>query len=327
MSLTTPVKKGSEENLANSGGNATSSSHTVKSPFERVVSSSSVNNGSGGPSIRSGFILGPEDLNDVDTPVTAPRLFLNSCFENRDEATCSEKEPLSAEVNCLSLDSELYLIVYRSHSITLCFVIEGESLMKISVYQELDAFVGPHVRSLAQTMAQQLIGPSASSGKKAVLSSSPKTARKLNSSINSLDNSQSGIFGNQYRYIYFNEMNLAIKSTIHTVKGISSVPGEALRLINELHSVLMENENEGSADRVACYSTEKEEYTYKADAKISELMMFHEQRSSGSFWAVGKRSEGRQVFSVFSQKNASVADVGEEMKRLNSLYFNNIFAE
>eukprot|EP01135_Chromosphaera_perkinsii_P003423 Nk52_evm47s242 gene=Nk52_evmTU47s242 len=408
VSLTAPLKKPSKgkgdtgaEGVGSQGGGARgragSSSRRPLSGgyfFERGAGNSSSGLSGGGGSvnslnesmanasmgIRSGFILGPEDLNDAETPVTAPRLFLNGCFSPCDEddqdgevgnadgetengASNEQKETngtgctmkkgkskkndaggrLSVSSIRNTVDDELYLIVYRSHSITLCFVIEGEALMNIGLYQELDAFVGPHVRALSQTMTQHLIGSSFGSGSamKNLMSSggSPKAKKKLNSSISILDNNGS-VAGNQsHRYVYYNEMNLAVKSTIHTSKGISSIPPEALHLINAIHAEFVDNDLDNEEIcRTGMVSSGRfgdEGVSSGGDAlmylpmenRIDEVMMHFEHKSIGSFWVVGKKSEARQFFSVFSQKNATIADIGEEMKKLNALYFNSIFVE
>lgn len=44
-------------------------------------------------------------------------------------------------------------------------------------------------------------------------------------------------------------------------------------------------------------------------------------------WVVGRKSDQREFFVVFDQKNANLLEINEEVKKLSSAYFKDIFID
>ncbi|KAI0215152.1 hypothetical protein LSAT2_032794 [Lamellibrachia satsuma] len=106
----------------------------------------------------------------------------------------------------------------------------------------------------------------------------------------------------QFKYVYFNHMNLAMKTTLHADNAkmaAANVSPELLRIICDL------NHDLSSID-----STDDGEMFVK---------------SCGDSWVVGKKSDQREFYVVINQKNANLIEINEEVKRLCATHFNNIF--
>ena len=48
-------------------------------------------------------------------------------------------------------------------------------------------------------------------------------------------------------------------------------------------------------------------------------------KTSSEYWVVGKKSDQREFYVIILQKNANLIEISEEVKRLCSTSFNNIF--
>jgi len=44
-------------------------------------------------------------------------------------------------------------------------------------------------------------------------------------------------------------------------------------------------------------------------------------------WVVGRKSDQREFYVIFDQKSAHLIEINEEVKKLRSTYFNNIFID
>ncbi|KAF5918260.1 hypothetical protein HPG69_002902 [Diceros bicornis minor] len=105
----------------------------------------------------------------------------------------------------------------------------------------------------------------------------------------------------QFKFIYFNHMNLAEKSTIHMRKtpsvSLTSVHPDLMKILGDINS---------DFTRV----DEDEEIIVKA---------------MSDYWVVGKKSDQRELYVILNQKNANLIEVNEEVKKLCATQFNNIF--
>ncbi|KAG7260542.1 hypothetical protein CRUP_024734 [Coryphaenoides rupestris] len=90
----------------------------------------------------------------------------------------------------------------------------------------------------------------------------------------------------QFKFIYFNHMNLAEKSTVHMRKtasvSLTSVHPDLMKILGDINSMT-------------------------------------------DYWVVGKKSDQRELYVILNQKNANLIEVNEEVKRLCATQFNNIF--
>jgi len=166
----------------------------------------------------------------------------------------------------LGSGSSYHLIVHELQDIISLFLVDSSSLQQILLYQQLDSFVSPHITFLSPILGDHYL-------------------RKHG-------------MEEQYRYIYFNHMNLAMKTSLKQ-RG-ADLTKETLRLLNEIHTDFEKNiENP------------------------SEVLI----RTQSDRWVVGRKSDQREFYVVFDTKNANLLEINEEVKKLSTTYFNNIFID
>lgn len=175
-------------------------------------------------------------------------------------------------INTNRQDEECHLLVYRALSANLCMLVDGGFQLTFDFFQNINTFLGPQLSVLASDISDQY-------------------SRRT-----------SGNQEPQYKYIYFNHMNLAQKTTLHTDSNKKSasinVPWDTLRLISDMNADLLKASDD------------------------SETIV---KTQSGDCWVVGKKSDQREFYVVISQKNANLIEINEEVKRLCSTHFSNIF--
>uniref|UniRef100_A0A3P9LTD5 CCZ1/INTU/HSP4 first Longin domain-containing protein n=1 Tax=Oryzias latipes TaxID=8090 RepID=A0A3P9LTD5_ORYLA len=173
---------------------------------------------------------------------------------------------------------ELHLIVYKFFVIASCFLSLDQISASVEVTREfceqLDGLVGPQLTLLASDICEQFTINRRTSG--------PEKEP-------------------QFKFIYFNHMNLAEKSTIHMRKTASVC-------LTSVHPDLMKILGDINCDFARV--DEDEEIIVKAMT---------------DYWVVGKKSDQRELYVILNQKNANLIEVNEEVKRLCATQFNNIF--
>ena len=172
-------------------------------------------------------------------------------------------------VNVNNEVKELYLIVYKAVNAVICLMVTSQPAPTIEFYHKLRTFLGPQLAHLSNVITDQTL-------KRFPLLSDQ-----------------------QYRFLYFNQMNLAIKSSIHAKKSsqVTGVTPEMMRLLVDIH---------GDFDKVD---------------QDGEMIM----KNLSDCWIVARRSDRREFFVILNQKNANLVEINEEVKRLVSSSFNNIF--
>ncbi|CAO2630514.1 Vacuolar fusion protein CCZ1 homolog, partial [Lemmus lemmus] len=165
-------------------------------------------------------------------------------------------------VNTDDTYEELHLIVYKVTTLTLEFC------------RRLDSIVGPQLTVLASDICEQF---------------------NINKRISGSEKEP------QFKFIYFNHMNLAEKSTIHMRKtpsvSLTSVHPDLMKILGDINSDFTR-------------ADEDEEIIVKA---------------MSDYWVVGKKSDQRELYVILNQKNANLIEVNEEVKKLCATQFNNIF--
>ncbi|XP_026208023.1 vacuolar fusion protein CCZ1 homolog [Anabas testudineus] len=169
---------------------------------------------------------------------------------------------------------ELHLIVYKAMSAAACFMISASVELTRDFCEQLDSLVGPQLTLLASDICEQFTINRRTSG--------PEKEP-------------------QFKFIYFNHMNLAEKSTIHMRKTASVC-------LTSVHADLMKILGDINCDFARV--DEDEEIIVKAMT---------------DYWVVGKKSDQRELYVILNQKNANLIEVNEEVKRLCATQFNNIF--
>ncbi|KAE8284419.1 Vacuolar fusion protein CCZ1-like protein [Larimichthys crocea] len=169
---------------------------------------------------------------------------------------------------------ELHLIVYKAMSAAACFMINASVELTRDFCEQLDGLVGPQLTLLASDICEQFT---------------------INRRISGPEKEP------QFKFIYFNHMNLAEKSTIHMRKTASVC-------LTSVHPDLMKILGDINCDFARV--DEDEEIIVKAMT---------------DYWVVGKKSDQRELYVILNQKNANLIEVNEEVKRLCATQFNNIF--
>lgn len=167
---------------------------------------------------------------------------------------------------------EFYLVVYRALSATVCLFIKGDTELNLELFKTLDDVINTKliniVSDIADYCSKQVITPNLSD-----------TAS---------------------RYIYFNNINLAYKSTAHLdnkQSGNLACPKESVRIAAEMKGNIP--------------------FLGQAGETIVKTM--------NDCWVVMKTSNHREFYIALQQKNASLIDISEEVKKLCDTELKGIF--
>lgn len=159
-----------------------------------------------------------------------------------------------------------HLVVYRSLSASICLFIDGQKELKIEMFKELDAFMGTQLSPVVSPISDYC------------------SLQTSNSSNNLSD-------PNCPKFIYFNKLNLAYKSTVHLDNrqtGNVSVPQDVLKIMADMH-------------------LNKPGMTAGGETIVKTM---------NDYWVVRKLSNLREFYIAIQQKNASLGDISEEVKKL-----------
>eukprot|EP01137_Pigoraptor_chileana_P021628 Opistho-2@85591 len=196
--------------------------------------------------VRTGFLIGPENPSDSESPINSPRVYVDGR---------SESDPL-------------HLVMYHIAGACLCCLVEARVVTDLSFYRRFEAAVNAPLRSIATQVAEQ-------------------TVQRKNVTTEP-----------QYRYVYFNHMNLALKTSAMTGRARALMAPEVMRTITDMHADFEKKDS-------------------------GEIIV----KGLSDTWVIGKKSEQREVFVVITQKNANLIEINDEVNKLNAAYFNNIFMD
>eukprot|EP01133_Synstelium_polycarpum_P005960 gene5960-6903_t len=101
----------------------------------------------------------------------------------------------------------------------------------------------------------------------------------------------------QYKYIFFNQMNLAIKASLK-LKGVE-LTKDTLKILNEMHA----------------------DFENRPD--ISESTV----KTQSDRWIVGRKTDSREFYVIFDNKSTNMLEINEEMKTLSSTFLKNHFID
>ncbi|OQR70131.1 vacuolar fusion protein CCZ1-like [Tropilaelaps mercedesae] len=169
------------------------------------------------------------------------------------------------------------LLIYRALSATVCLLLEPEDLT-LTLAQDIDKYLAPELTTLANDISKQYAK---------LTSSSSRSSQEI-----------------ICKYIYFNRMNIAQKSSVHADRRLGfSVPSSLLRLITDLHVdlVVLGSEDDTPVD--------------------GEIVA----KTSDDWWLVAKSWDKREFFVVLNHKNANLLQISEEVRRLCNSQLQNIF--
>jgi len=100
-----------------------------------------------------------------------------------------------------------------------------------------------------------------------------------------------------FRYLYFNHMNLALKTSLER----DQLPNDIVRVLNKMHA------------------------DFERNSSLSEVILH--LGTQNDVWIVGRKSDQREFYIIFDQKSANLLEINEEVKKLSSIYFKDIFID
>ncbi|XP_076756382.1 vacuolar fusion protein CCZ1 [Xylocopa sonorina] len=172
-------------------------------------------------------------------------------------------------INYSTKPVSLYLVVYRALSATICLFVDSKTSLLIDFFKSLDSFLGPQLTTLVSSVAEQC-------AKHVIVSSE------------------------SCKYLYFNKLNLAYKSTIHPdnrqCSNVLTTP-EVLKVITDIYNDTNKLKESG------------------------EVII----KTMSDYWVVGKLSNLREFFVVIQQKSASIIEIEDDVKKLCEKELKSIF--
>jgi hypothetical protein len=157
-----------------------------------------------------------------------------------------------------------HLVVYRALSASICLFLRVDKELTLQLFKDMDEFISPKlttiVSDISEYCSKQVITPS-------------------------------NVPENSPRFIYFNKLNLAYKSTAH-----------------------LDNKQSGN---IACT---KEALKIMADMNSRRSLLGHSSetivKTMHDYWVVAKNSNSREFYVALQQKNASLIDISGELAPL-----------
>ncbi|XP_043281502.1 vacuolar fusion protein CCZ1 homolog isoform X2 [Venturia canescens] len=217
-----------------------------------------------------------KELHGGSMPRNSPSPFTSSHYGKFVTGTSSINESIGITkspkvfINYPNNPISLYLVVYSALSATVCLFIDSKTSLLIDFLKSLDAFLGPRLTTLVSSVAEQC--------SKHVVDLTESTPK----------------------YLYFNKLNLAYKSTIHPdnrrCSNVLTTP-EVLRIITDINN---------DTNRMK---------------EAAEIVI----KTMSDYWVVGKLSNLREFFVVIQQKNANIIDIEDQVKRLCEKQLKSIF--
>lgn len=201
---------------------------------------------------------------------------LTNAFVTGPEDLSDPDSPINAPrvfVSLVDESEELHLIIYQAGGVKMCWLVEGSSVMDLEFYKKLHTFVGANAVDIDALIRVQ-------------------QKKRAESAVEI-----------QYKYLYFNHMNLAQKSSFMTLPKnagapvVSSLAPEYVRYLTDVHS------------------------DFADTSEDSEVIL----KTRGDWWVVGRKSDQREFFVILNQKNANLIDINDEIRRLSATHFGNIF--
>nr|CAG4649434.1 EOG090X084E [Scapholeberis mucronata] len=160
-----------------------------------------------------------------------------------------------------STPDECQLIVYRVTGVTICLFVPATVELDHEFFVSLDATLGPRMVALSADIAEQ-----------AVLRKTPS----LNIGTDSI------------RFLYFNQWNMAFKSTLH-----QSLSG---------HRRVLQCQTSASHDIIKTCADLSEDFSSFGDGEIVV-------KTKSDAWVLGKLSNHRHLYVVVTRKNAELVEI------------------
>ncbi|PZC81425.1 hypothetical protein B5X24_HaOG212630 [Helicoverpa armigera] len=167
---------------------------------------------------------------------------------------------------------QYYLVIYRTMSATVCFTVDVDVELQFEMFRSLDAFIGPQLSSIASTISEQC-------------------------TLHALQTAQLAI--SEHKFVYFNRLNLAFKSSppMSKLHPSAAIKPEVLSIISNIHS---EKESLGN---------------------YGEIII----KTPDEYWITGKASNDREFYVIIQEKNANLKEIADEVRRICEAQMKGIF--
>ncbi|KAF9824871.1 hypothetical protein SFRURICE_001744 [Spodoptera frugiperda] len=166
---------------------------------------------------------------------------------------------------------QYYLVVYRTMSATICLTVDVNVEVQPEMLRSLDAFIGPQLSTIASTIGEQC-------------------------TIHALQTAQ---LLSEHKFVYFNRLNLAFKTSPSVTKlhPSTAVKPEVLSIIADIH-------------------TDK-----KSLGNYGEIII----KTPDEYWITGKSSNDREFYVIIQEKNANLKEIADEVRRICETQMKGIF--
>ncbi|CAG8511653.1 11493_t:CDS:10 [Dentiscutata heterogama] len=230
------------------------------------------------------FLLGPSHLNVDDNGIKPLKVYLTKKVTDTFEDDINETDD-EYEGNV----EEYFLVAYKQNDLTLVFLIpntlpEGNTkVYDITFYKSIHKYLSSNSDDIIKIMNEDY-----------------EHSKKLGAFIRSDTDKE-------YRYVFFNKLNLAIKSSLYpstASNGTSSSKG--LTITSEMAHALCD------------LHEDLEKYPH-----LTEIYT----RSTTNFWIVGRRSDGRMLYVVVPKKEVSLMEVEDDVRKLSNFHFSGLYID
>ncbi|CAH0773208.1 unnamed protein product [Bemisia tabaci] len=195
--------------------------------------------------------------------LTGPKNFL-------DEDASFESVPV-IYLHSSESPTKYYLNVYEAINFTVCMLINEKERLTVELFKKLDKFLGDKLLSLS-------------------------------SKIKSVAPTFQSLQAPMEKFLYFNKLNLAVKTLTAQSKSSLSIPEEVMRVVTDI----------AVHNRRCCKLSASAETVVKL-MKLSD------------YWVVGKMSDDRECYFILQAKNAALSYIHEEANKMCNLCLKSIF--
>lgn len=164
-----------------------------------------------------------------------------------------------------------HLVIYSSMDAIFCMLMNGSYKLELNEFRNIDSYLGTQLTRLASDIQDQNL-------------------------------KRPPMIEPQYKFIYFNHMNLAEKTTVHSDSAKNS-------------------KNEITPELINIISDMGYDFRHVCPVDEGEIIL----KTVDDCWVIGKKSDQREFYVLITQKNANLIEVNEEIKRLCYNHFSNIF--
>lgn len=222
------------------------------------------------------FWYGIHDPTKSDSPINTPSVFIKDLSEqpastgdaSNLDSTASNSGASNASSSATSTAEPKFtqhgFVVLQGYGVACLFLIKPEAIEDRAFYRNLYDLVAPTLQESSQIMTK---------------------------AIQSQENEE-------FMYIYFNSMNLALKSTVKT--SSTEIPRDTMSTLLDMH-----------------------EYFQRSGTALGEILV----KTAGGSWIIGKKAESRLLFVLIDNRNKTILDIADDVQALCARAFKGVFID